>query len=189
MKKITLLALLFLGLGIFVSCSEDSIDFNQPEEETAFAFRNSSMWTGVIGIDKGADGYLLTADERTILDDFEEILATQGYITELKHATIVAKKAVNDPNHEGIMLVGSDDAGISIGVWLSLDQRNLILENVTEAVSTTCTGCATGCNLQYLTSGGKKWAYCNENGCMYNCTKSETKFSSFIMQEEEEGGL
>ena len=79
------------------------------------------------------------------------------------------------------MLIGADDSRTSIGVWLITKAGNqagaqeLILDSGFTN-STSCTGCAQGCNLDYMTIDGKKVAFCNENGCNYDCTKGESSY-------------
>lgn len=144
---------------------------------SASTARGGSVWDGPIGKDYGDGVYVVTADEQMLIDDLQKVLRKEGYPAELRILEIVKKTASNDPNDEGFMLIGSDLQGTSIGVWLELSQSTNSFTFVRQpglSTSTTCTGCTSGCNLQYLTIDGKKVAYCNENGCTYDCEKSES---------------
>jgi len=173
MKKF-ILSLMALSMFVAVGCSEESAtDYNAaPAEEQNNLFGRSSVWNGVIGIeDNGL--YKVTADEAALMADLETNLKREGHDTKLQTLEIVKKESANTPGDFGYMLVGADKVRTSIGVWL-VRSNNQFTIDTGFTNSTSCTGCAMGCNLSYMTIDGKKLAYCNENGCDYDCTKSET---------------
>lgn len=180
MKKNLLKALSALfAIGMIISCSSDAENdttVNEGLSATAASTARGSVWSGVIGEDWGDGRYVVTANEELILADLQEIIRKEGHTSTLKNLEIVQKTAANDPSDIGYMLIGSDNEGTSIGVWMQLSQQSqfTMVRQPGLSTSTTCTGCATGCNLQYLTIDGKKVAYCNENGCVYDCEKSES---------------
>lgn len=179
MKKNLLKALSALfAIGMIISCSSDAENdnVNTPSSaSSASTARGGSVWSEVIGKDWGNGQYVITADENAILADLQVIIRKEGHLAELRSLEIVQKTATNDPADVGYMLIGSDNQGTSIGVWMELQNDSFtLIRQPGLSTSTTCTGCATGCNLQYLTIDGKKVAYCNENGCIYDCEKSES---------------
>ena len=180
MKKITLICLFsFLLIGIMAACSSEAENEDvllQQQDELVQLMRRGTIWDGLIGVDDGANGYVIVADTLSLKADLEDQLRIEGNPTKLSTIAIVAKNAVNDPADTGYMLIAADSAGQSIGVFLRLTNSRFYLDNEV-MTSTSCKGCATGCNLEYLNIEGKKVAYCNENGCIYNCTKSETEFA------------
>ena len=181
MKK---LFLSLVALSLFaVGCSEDSAtDFNGPAtDETSEDFNplaaRGSVWDGEIGIEE--DGvYKITADEAALKADFTATLKREGNDTTIETLTIIELESSNTPGDKGIMLVGSDGKRTSIGVWLNKKPTQSGSQQLTLDMdfskSTSCTGCAQGCNLDYLNIDGRKVAYCNENGCDYDCTKGES---------------
>lgn len=179
MKKnlLQLLSALF-AIGMIISCSSDAENdttVNEGLSASTVSTARGSVWDGVIGEDWGNGRYVVTANEELILTDLQEIIEKEGHTAVLRNLEIVQKVATNDSGDRGFMLIGSDNQGTSIGVWMELQNNNFTLVRQPGlSTSTTCTGCATGCNLQYLTIDGKKVAYCNENGCIYDCEKSES---------------
>jgi len=182
MKKTTLQIAACLLFIIFIgSCSNDdtSIVSDTATEDDFTTAARSTLWDGIIGTDNGAGVYQITADQTAIKADFEDVLKSEGTSTTLQTLQIVKKVATNDPADSGFMLIGGDNAGISIGVMLEEKVGgNLYLENPLGGVanSTSCRGCTTGCNLEYIKLSGRKVAYCNENGCGEFCEKTETSF-------------
>lgn len=179
MKKNLLKALTALfAIGMIISCSTDAENdttVNEGLSAPSTLRGGVSVWDDVIGKDWGEGMYVITADEQEILADLQTIIEKEGHTAELRSLEIVKKTATNDPSDEGYMLIGSDNQGTSIGVWMQLQGNEFsLVRQPGLSTSTTCTGCATGCNLQYLTIDGKKVAYCNENGCRFDCEKSES---------------
>jgi len=174
MKKTILKSLaLLLFIAIIGSCSnEENIDSSASKSNLA---ARASVWDGPIGVYKGKNKYQITADTSVIIADFENTLEASGNKTTLQTLDIVKKAAVNDDTSEAYMLVASDNAGTSIGVMLLIKSNNFYFDGGGSGGGTTtiCRGCATGCNLSYLLVDGKKFPYCNENGCGEYCTKSE----------------
>lgn len=170
MKKL-LLSLTCITIAMLSSCSSDSAISTTEDNSTQYANR-STAWDGVIGVESDGKFYV-TADEIALRADLEAILDEQGHKTSLGQLSIVEKTIINAPLQKAYILIGTDKENRSIGVSLSLLSQQFVLDN-SLAMATSCTGCAQGCNLQYLLIDGKKVPYCNENGCDYNCTKSET---------------
>lgn len=173
-------------LGVLIGCTEDaatdSINDNATEFNTnnAAAYEKSSRpdyWDGVIGEEVGGD-YIITVDEELIKKDFEDALMRANKTTTIENVAIVAKTASNDDNDKAHFLIGTDNKGLTIGLMLSKTGSSFILFKDNGFVKTvTCEGCISGCNLQYLTVNGQRVAYCNENGCVYNCSKTESEFN------------
>ena len=173
MKK---MILSLLALSMFaVSCSEESAtEFNAPEasvEESMFA--RGVVWDGEIGVDVNGV-YKITADQEALKADLNAIWKREGKSATVQTLEIVKLTASNDPGDTGFMLIGTDAARTSIGVWLTRTSNSTFINDDTFQVSTSCEGCAQGCNLTYLTLNGKKVAFCNEMGCTYDCTKTES---------------
>src|SRR5690606_40385058 len=107
-------------------------------------------------------------------------LYDQGIQTSLRTLVIDERAALNDPSDSAFVLIGSDNDGISIGVFMEKSYSEphnsfvFTVDRSLDFIRTTCKGCAQGCNLQYLTIDGKKIPICNENGCYYNCEKIQT---------------
>ncbi len=184
MKKTILktVSALFM-VALVASCSTDAenevvVNDNAAGEE--FSTARGNVWDGVIG-EEGAPGvYEVTADENALLDDLEDVLSKEGIPTNLRDLQIVEKTASNDPNDRGFFLIGSDYQGTSIGVMLDKNASGEFYMSTgskgLSSTSTSCRGCATGCNLSYLTVDGKKVPFCNENGCINDCEKSESNY-------------
>jgi len=169
MKK--LFTLLALSMLFLVSCSEDSaVEYNNESSVagTSNLAARSAAWNGVIGIEENGV-YKITADAAALKADLEDILRSQGYSVTLQSLKIVEKHAGNNTADIGYMLVGADMQRTSIGLFL-VKQNNQFSDM--NGPRTTCSGCPQGCNLSYLLIDGKKIAYCNENGCDYDCTQS-----------------
>lgn len=190
MKKIILptLSCLFF-LGMITGCSNETSTAMQEQElqnenvsdGLGFTFRGGSIWDGEIGISHGNGSYEITADETVLLETMGTLLKDMDIETTLVTIEISEKAALNDPLDKGYLLIAGDNAGVSIGVMLELTNNQLMLASRDRDLSgaTSCVGCAQGCNLSYLLIDGKKVPYCNENGCIYDCTQKETKvFSS-----------
>ena len=179
-KATTLLKILPLLLfAFFTGCTNESDTTMNTEEsavnnESEIAYRGS-VWDGDIGTDEGNGNYVITASPELLLNDLNDILDKEGNSTTLTSLAIVKKKATNAIDY-GYMLIASDKHETSIGVWLHLSQGKFSLIKGAASISTSCRGCASGCNLEYLLIDGQRIAYCNENGCYYNCTKTESEF-------------
>jgi hypothetical protein len=164
-----------LALSMFAaSCSEESAtDFNATETSSKSSLTaRGAVWDGEIGVDVGGV-YKITADQEALKADLDAIWKREGKNTSVQTLEIVKLTASDNPADSGFMLVGTDAARTSIGVWL-VRSNNSFLNDDSFQVSTSCEGCAQGCNLTYLTLNGKKVAFCNENGCTYDCTKTES---------------
>ncbi|RZJ64097.1 MAG: hypothetical protein EOO45_19245, partial [Flavobacterium sp.] len=170
MKKIILTAISCMLLAL-TSCSEDTTTFSDTQESTngisGNAYR-SGLLNGVVGEVINGE-MVVTADKAVLLKDFEEMLYADGISTTLKTIEIVKKVAENDESDSAFMLVASDKDGLSIGLWLTLNNNMFSRDRdlgTGDGTGTVCRGCATGCNLSYLKIDGKRIAYCNENGCV-----------------------
>lgn len=177
MKKLLPYVLCFFAVMLAASCSEESEITTNADNGDQFRSRNASWrnsaWDGIIGIERGGE-YFVTADENALKADLETVLLEQGMDTEIVHLSIVAQRVVNDPSETAYVLLGRDLNNRSIGVLLDRQSNGFVLLEPLLTVATSCSGCSSGCNLQYLLIDGKKVPYCNENGCVYDCTKSET---------------
>lgn len=185
MKKTLLkIVTVFAIIAFAGSCSTDEADINndtaaQTKDDTTLAARGT-FWTGQLGTVSNSGATAFTVDPALIKADFEAILASENNATTLTSITIQLKKNVNNLNDQTYTIIGSDNTGISIGVFLLERNNSLYLDdqNFTGSgegmSSTTCRGCATGCNLSYVKIDGKKVYYCNENGCGEFCTKNES---------------
>lgn len=175
MKKI-ILTLCAVSMFFAVGCSseEDSTNFNGTTEQTNLDSKaaRGTVWNGEIGIDDNGV-YKITADEAALKADMNDILAKEGYNTTVQTLSITKLTATNNPSDSGFMIIGADGVKTSIGLWLKSSGRQFLMD-MSFAGSTTCTGCAQGCNLSYVTLDGQRVAYCAENGCNYDCTKSES---------------
>lgn len=165
-----------LFIATIVACSSDS-DINLTDAATPERENRASFWEGEIGVDNGDGDIQITADKSAIIANFEDILQKEGNATTLESLKIVKKPALNDPSNIGYMLIGADGRNISIGVMLIRNgSGSLSLDKAFDVIKTTsCRGCASGCNLEYLYVNGKKVPICNENGCISDCTKTETE--------------
>ncbi len=172
-------AALLMLIASIASCStESAVDLTNdasagvPEREG-----RSSIWDDVIGQDMGNDVYEITADKIAILDELQDIVDKEGNSSELVSLEIVNKGVINDPNGKGFMLVAASRTGLSIGVAVAKTDAGFFRIDPSFGHKTvSCRGCASGCNLQYLNIDGKKVPICNENGCVADCTKTETAF-------------
>ena len=180
MKKLLQFLSMLLVCVVFTSCTEEpnaSVQMN--DDASDFVAKTTTPWDGIIGVEK--DGkFEITADQNFLKADLEKTLQDQGTPTRLVTLSINQKTATNNSSDVGYMLIGSDNNGISIGVFLekSFSQPNnshvFTIDRTSNFTRTSCRGCAQGCNLQYMTIDGKRIPYCNENGCYYNCDKVET---------------
>lgn len=173
LKITAVLAVIFL-MG---ACSTDEASVKN--EQTGVALAKSSLWEGQIGTVNSSGQVKFAVNKTILLADFESILADQGIPTDLTEINFELKKNQTDPYDQAYVLIGSNNAGTSIGVMLNLVGTGLYLDNPVfgdggSFASTTCRGCATGCNLSFIRLQGKKVFYCNENGCGEFCTKKET---------------
>lgn len=176
-KSLALLLLIFTA-----SCTEesDTVQMNDSaSEDLTGKSGNGSVWESVIGAVQDGE-YVIVADREVLKLELENILKREDNATEITSLEIVEKAATNDPADIGYMLIGSGDGEISIGVPLSMDASSpmtpILIVDPGLFKSVTCRGCAQGCNLEYLIDRGKKYPYCNENGCYYNCKKTESSF-------------
>ena len=172
MKKLLLSGIACFAITFFAACSSDSA-VSTSEDNAVETANRSTEWEGQIGADNRGQ-YIITADEAVLRADLEAILAEQGINTTLGRLTIIEKAVVNAPEEVAYMLIGSDATGRSVGVPLKKQDLSFSLDEPVNTVATSCSGCTSGCNLQYYLVDGKKYPYCNENGCIYDCTKSET---------------
>ncbi|MGV3460405.1 MAG: hypothetical protein ACO1N9_08130 [Flavobacterium sp.] len=172
MKKLLLSALAIVSLAAYTACSSDSAIDNTQDNTTEYAYRNNA-WEGEIGIERDGE-YVITAHEPSLRADLEALLAEQGMETTLGTLTIIEKRLTNSTTEFAYVLIGTDAYNRTVGVSLTKSNKSLALEDPLTTVATTCSGCAQGCNLQYLLIDGQKVPYCNENGCDYDCTKSES---------------
>lgn len=178
MKSIIIKSLSCLLLLVTLwSCSSDSAlqeEVNAASREN-FTKKNGAIWKGVIGEDRNGV-YVITADPNALKSYLEDLLRKDGQNVVLDTLTIEKKIATNNPGDSAYMLIGSRGSGsmsVSIGVMLTLNRYNFSM-STEPRTSTSCRGCAEGCNLSYYTINGKKVPYCNENGCSsFNCEKSE----------------
>lgn len=185
MKKIILKGISFLFItAMIISCSEDSAATDESVvvagDDPAQNYARGTVWDEVLGIDNQNGTYSVVADKQLLIKDLQDVLDKGGMPTTLVDVIIVEKTAINDPSHKALMLVGLDNQGTSIGLWLKrgtgVNEFQLVIDKSFELVAIACRGCTDGCNLQYLTIDGKKVAYCNENGCMIDCDKLESSF-------------
>jgi hypothetical protein len=175
MKKI-ILTLCAVSMFFAVGCSseEDATNFNETTEQTNLDPKaaRGTAWNGEIGIeDNGV--FKITADEAALKADLTATLQKEGYNTTVQTLAITKLAATNTTGDSGFMLIGSDGIRTSIGVWLVKGGSQFTMDT-SFTNSTTCTGCAQGCNLSYVRIDGQRVAYCAENGCTYDCTKSES---------------
>ncbi|MGQ2982756.1 hypothetical protein [Flavobacterium sp.] len=181
-KSLLKTAACLLFVGSLISCSSESdIDLTTdasaivPEREN-----RSSVWNGIIGEDVGGGDYVITADSNSLLADLQDIINKEAvsFPTTLETIKIEVRTALNDPGHASHMLIATDRRGTSIGVMLTRGSTGLLKLDESFGVTpktVSCRGCASGCNLEYLYIDGKKVPICNENGCISDCTKSETE--------------
>jgi hypothetical protein len=180
MKRIIFKSAAFLMLiASIASCStESAVDLtNDASAEVPERESRSSIWDDVIGQDMGNDVYEITADKAAIIDELQDIADKEGDSSELVTLDILKKPVINDPNDSGFMLVAASRTGLSIGVVVAKTSGGFFrLDPSFGHKTVSCRGCASGCNLQYLNIDGKKVPICNENGCVADCTKTETTF-------------
>ncbi len=179
--KLSLLksAACLLFVAALTSCSTESdVDLTNSNTTALDPERlsRSSVWDGEIGVD-GDSVYEITADKNLLLADLQNVAGKDA--PELISIEIVRKQALNAPSDQGFMLIASGNSGFSIGVMLSRSSSGLLIAERGFAganpVAVSCKGCASGCNLQYLYISGKRVPICNENGCVADCTKTETE--------------
>ena len=169
------------------SCSTDEASINNPAnapQTEASAPKAStargSFWADAIAKVNPDGSTTIVADEAVLTADLEKILDSEGNTTTLTSLKVLKKINVNNPQDATYALIGSNNAGISIGVFLAINSDYLYLDSGygytgdNEVFSTSCRGCSTGCNLMYITVGGKKVFYCDENVCGNFCSKNET---------------
>lgn len=177
MKKITLF---FVAFTMFfaVGCSDENpTEINNIQETSEDLHRlagRGTIWDGEIGVENNGL-YKITADEEILKADLEKILREEGKSVTLQTLDIRKLTASNDINDSAYLLIATDAARISIGVFLRLDRSVFTFDN-SYVSSASCEGCPQGCNLNYLIIDGKRVPFCNEMGCMYDCTKTETGF-------------
>lgn len=188
MKKLLLKTLPVLSLiALVASCSTDEAIINNPENAVnieqapkGYATHRGTFWSSAIAEINPDGSATIIADTVTLTADLEEILESEGNGTNLTSVKALKKINVNDAANATYALVGSNGSGLSIGVFLVANVNYLFLDDGygntggNEIFSTTCRGCATGCNLMYVTIGGKKVFYCDENVCGNFCSKNET---------------
>jgi hypothetical protein len=163
------------------ACSSDNSIKDDGSRDGFNAKTGENILDGVIGIERGSE-YVITADANALTAALEDILESQGQPVTIKALEIRKLIASNNTNSEGLMLIGSTgnlgDRSTSIGIMLTKRPGGLYISdspNGGPRTSTSCTGCAEGCNLMYYDINGRKVPYCQENGCpTYNCKKSET---------------
>lgn len=181
--KNTLLKITAVLTVIFLmgACSTDETSVKNDIDQNGTLLAKSSVWDGQLGVVNSSGQIKFSVNKNILLADFEAILADQGEPADLTQIFIELKKNETDPNDQTYVLIGSNTSGVSIGVMLKIvDNYNLFLDDsnfssVSEGLtSTTCRGCATGCNLSFIRLQGKKVFYCNENGCGEFCTKNES---------------
>lgn len=159
-----------------VSCSNDNNDaavaFNQKNLDAAADATAVSVWDGEIGALRNGI-YVITADEAQLMAELQDTLNKKGNKELLETLEILEKHDVNNPSDTAYMLIASNSKGTSIGVLLKAagSSQSLQLDNDLGFKATSCTGCVSGCNLSYLKIDGKNVPYCNENGCIYDCTQ------------------
>ncbi|OYQ43803.1 hypothetical protein CHU92_02950 [Flavobacterium cyanobacteriorum] len=184
MKKNITKGISFLFIAaMIISCSQES---TATDESVVVAgdnpvqnYARGSVWDDVLGIDNQDGTFSIVPDKQLLLKDMQDILDKGGMPTTLVDIIIVEKSAVNNPSDKALMIVGLDNQGTSIGIWLRRAQQEsfeLVLDKTFDLIAIACRGCTDGCNLQYLTIDGKKVPYCNENGCMIDCDKLESSF-------------
>jgi hypothetical protein len=177
----------FVLVALMASCNSDEATINTtaivPQIEASAdtpSTARGTFWSAAIGEINPDGSATITADTVTITADLEEILDSEGNTTTLTAVKIIKKVNVNDASNATYALVGTNSTGISIGVFLLANNGYVYLDDGygntggNEIYSTTCRGCADGCNLMYITVGGKKVFYCDENVCGNFCSKNET---------------
>ena len=169
------------------SCSTEEASISNPENTPQIeasapvaSTARGTFWSSAIA-EVNADGSAtIVADEAILTADLESVLDSEGNTATLTSLKVVKKVNVNNSQDATYALVGSNSAGISIGVFLVAVNGYLYLDGGygytgdNEVFSTTCRGCADGCNLMYISLGGKKVFYCEENACGNFCSKNET---------------
>ncbi len=173
MKKYIFKSLIILALAVFaVSCSEEPNAVQMNEENTLNLKSGSSIWDGVIGVEKDGQNQI-TIPIAQLKKDFEDELVRQGHPTTLvsfEIGEVLAQDSINTT----YAVKGYNGSGLTIARFLQKDNMYLeyTLDRSVDGSYTTCTGCATGCHLRYAVFDGKKVAYCDEGGCYYNCEKT-----------------
>ncbi|WP_116786897.1 hypothetical protein [Flavobacterium psychrotrophum] len=177
LKITAVLAIIFL-IG---ACSTDETSVKNDAQQNGTLLAKGSIWEGALGTVNSVGQTKFAVNKNLLLADFESILADQGEPTDLTDIFFELKKNETDPDDQTYVLIGTNGGGTSIGVMLKavgasslyLDDANF--SSVSEGfTSTTCRGCATGCNMAFIRLQGKKVFYCNENGCGEFCTKNES---------------
>lgn len=171
--------LFFVAFTMFfaVGCSEENatdINTQESSEDIHRLAGRGTVWDGEIGVIDN-EVYKITADQEALKADLQAILNEEGKTTELQALEIKKLIADNDSKDSAYMLIGSDGARTSIGVFLVAQGPSLYFDT-TFVSSVSCDGCPQGCNLNYLIIEGKRVPFCNEMGCMYDCTKTESGF-------------
>ncbi|RYJ43415.1 hypothetical protein [Flavobacterium beibuense] len=180
MKKNLLKAILFVMFAVFaVSCTDDQSAVEMNESNKDFNLKaTGSVWDGVIGVVQNGQ-YIITVPKERLLAEMQQMVKNQGYNEQLDQVSIVKKIPTNNPTVDAYMVIATAPSANSFatGVMLTLNSSNqFTVDRTFGGNGTTCTGCATGCNLRVLTEGTTKIPYCDENGCIYNCVKSESSF-------------
>lgn len=178
MKKNLLKAILFVVFAVFaVSCTDEQSAVEMNENELNLK-ATGSVWDSVIGVEQNGQ-YVITVPKDRLLEEMQKTVKDQGYNDKLTDAFIVKKTASNDPSVEGFLLIGTTapNSPRSFSTGVMLVQNASFQFTVDKSFAkTSCTGCSSGCNLRFLTEGTQKIPYCDANGCVYNCVKSESSF-------------
>lgn len=186
MKKALLktAACLLFAVSITSCSNESDIDLTNDASEIVPQRENrSSEWDGIIGQDLGGSNYEITADAEMLMADLQDIIDKENPNDSIILETLKIEEriALNDSSDKAYMLIASDTRKVSIGIMLSRNamgsfklDRNLGQPELNPK-TVSCRGCASGCNLEYLYLDGKKVPICNENGCIADCTKTETE--------------
>ena len=181
MKKNLLKAILFVMFAVFaVSCTDEQSSIEMNENNKEFNLKaTGSVWDGVIGVEQNGQ-YVITVPKERLLTEMQQIVKSLGYDDQLTDATISKLTATNNPSVDAFMLIGTasnSSKNFSTGIMLVQNSSfQFTVDRHFGGASTTCTGCASGCNLRFLTEGTQKIPYCEENGCTYNCVKGEATF-------------
>jgi len=179
--KLTAVFALILSVA---ACSTDeaTINNNEAAEEQETLLARGSFWQGQLGVVNPDGSATLTVNPTAVKADLEAQLAAENNATVIRTVGIQYKKNINDNTDGTYALIGSNSSGTSIGILLTVRGSGLYLDGGSGSgsegagTSTTCRGCATGCNLSFVRIQGQKVFYCNENGCGEFCTKNESLF-------------
>lgn len=171
-------------LSLAFSCSTDNDVEMQPENSRAEGFnaKNGSIWDAQIAIENPDGSYTFTVDERALIAEFQNILVQEGNTTKLQTISIQTRRATNMPSDFSSMLIASGSfqdgsSSTSIGTILvnSGGKYYIGAPGGKPRKSVSCTGCPTGCFLEYYNIDGHKVPYCDSAGCGPICEKSESR--------------